>query len=174
LESAKRKRNHYEGVNEMIQIGDTHVDFLKKAIIATDSSDQYSVGLRNGLRVALAYLTGEDQGIEKCCAVVSKDSCVKSLGNTDVNGASKNVSDLVVFGNGDMFKLMSKASSQKEGWMKSTKACEVSGGCIVQVTTQQRNPDGSYAVAEALTFVPGVSIGETCGEGGKVVQRWFV
>ena len=82
----------------------------------------------------------------------------KSLGNTDVNGAKKNVKDIVVFGDGDMFKLLSKASSEKEGWMKSTKAMDVGCGCLVQVTTQQRNPDGSYAVAEAVTFVPGVYI----------------
>lgn len=79
----------------------------------------------------------------------------KTLGNTDVNKAQKNVSDLAVFGDGDLFKLVSKASSQKEGWMKSTKVMDVSGGCVLQVTTQQRNPDGSYAVAEALTYIPG-------------------
>lgn len=81
----------------------------------------------------------------------------KTLGNTDVNGAKKNVKDIVVFGNGDTFKLLCKASSQNEGWMKSTKVCETPVGCIVQVTTQQRNPDGSYAIAEALTFVAGVT-----------------
>ena len=84
---------------------------------------------------------------------------MKTLHNTDVNGAKKNVPDITVFGNGDMFKLLSKASSEKEGWMKSTKAMEIPGvGCVVQVTTQQRNPDGSYAVAEAVTFVPGVML----------------
>ena len=81
----------------------------------------------------------------------------KTLHNSDVSGAKKNVPDIVVCGNGDMFKLLSKASSQREGWMKSTKAMEIPHvGCLVQVTTQQRNPDGSYAVAEALQFVPGV------------------
>ena len=30
---------------------------------------------------------------------------MKTLGNTDVNGARKNVKDIVVFGNGDLFKL---------------------------------------------------------------------
>lgn len=44
----------------------------------------------------------------------------KTLGNTDVNGAHKNVPDIQVFGNGDMFQLLCKASSQAEGWMKST------------------------------------------------------
>ena len=95
----------------------------------------------------------------------------KSLGNTDVNGAKKNVKDIVVFGNGDMFKLLSKASSQNEGWMKSTKAMDVGCGCVVQVTTQQRNPDGSYAVAEAVTFVPGVMIVGDAEKGRKLMEK---
>jgi len=90
----------------------------------------------------------------------------KSLGNTDVNGTRKNVSDVVVFGDGDMFKLLSKASSKAQGWMKSTKAMETPKGCVVQVTTQQRNPDGSYAIAEALTFVPGVHINTVTTQKG--------
>jgi len=81
----------------------------------------------------------------------------KSLGNTCQSGCRDNVKDVVIFGE-DLFKLLSKASSQSEGWMKSTKAMQVVGGCVVQVTTQQRNLDGSYAVAEALTFVAGVRI----------------
>ena len=81
----------------------------------------------------------------------------KTLHNSDISGAKKNVPDIVVYGNGDLFKLLCKASSKKEGWMKSTKVMEIPHvGCLVQVTTQQRNPDGSYAVAEALQFVPGV------------------
>lgn len=83
----------------------------------------------------------------------------KTLHNSDVSGARKNVPDIKIFGNGDLFQLILKASSDSEGWMKSTKAMEVAGvGCIVQVTTQQRNPDGSYAVAEAVCFVPDASI----------------
>jgi hypothetical protein len=43
--------------------------------------------------------------------------------------------------------------------MKSTKAMHIEGmGCLVQVSTQQRNQDGSYAVAEALTWVPGMGV----------------
>ena len=82
----------------------------------------------------------------------------KTLKNSDVSKTKDNVFDLQTFGNNDMFKLLCKASSQAEGWMKSTKAMEVVGGCIVQVTTQQKNPDGSYALAEALTYVPGVCV----------------
>lgn len=91
----------------------------------------------------------------------------KTLGNTDVNGARKNVKDIVVFSNGDMFKLLCKASSQDEGWMKSTKAMEVVGGCVVQVTTQQRNIDGTHSVAEALAYVPGVKIADDEPSGGR-------
>lgn len=93
----------------------------------------------------------------------------KTLHNSDVSGAKQNVKDITVVGNGDMFRLLCKASSQNQGWMKSTKACQVPGGCIVQVTTQQRNPDGSYAVAEALTFVPGVAIADDENSGRKLV-----
>ena len=79
---------------------------------------------------------------------------MKTLHNSTVSGARKNVSDLQVFGDGDTFKLISKASSKAEGWMKSTKAMEITGiGCVVQVTTQQGDN-----VAEALTFIPGVKI----------------
>jgi hypothetical protein len=82
----------------------------------------------------------------------------KTLNITEVKEAKANISDLKVFGNGDLFQLICKASSEEQGWMKSTKAMETEVGVVVQVTTQQRNPDRSYAVAEALTFVPGVSI----------------
>jgi len=82
----------------------------------------------------------------------------KTMGNTCANGASKNVKDIVFWGNGDAFKLISKASSEAEGWMKSTKAMQCGTSVVVQVTTQQRNPDGSYSVAEALTTVPNAEI----------------
>lgn len=78
----------------------------------------------------------------------------KTLHNSTVSGAKQNVSDLKIFGDGDTFKLISKASSTEEDWMKSTKAMQIDDvGCVVQVTTQQ-----GTSVAEALTFVPGVKI----------------
>jgi len=83
---------------------------------------------------------------------------VQTLHNLGISEARKNVEDIQVVGNGDMFQLLCEASSPSEGWMKSTKAMQTPCGCVVQVTTQQRNPDGSYAIAEALTFVPGLSI----------------
>lgn len=81
----------------------------------------------------------------------------KTLHNSDQSGARQNVPDLQVVGE-DLFKLLSKASSESEGWMKSTKAMNVEHGVALQVTTQQRNPDGSYAVAEAVTYIPGVYV----------------
>ena len=96
----------------------------------------------------------------------------KTLVNTGANGASKNVKDIQFWGNGDTFKLISKASSQNEGWMKSTKAREIPGlGWVVQVTTQQKNADLSYAVAEAVTFVPHCKVIEVTNEEGKVIER---
>ena len=95
----------------------------------------------------------------------------KTLKNTDASGASKNVKDIVFWGNGDTFKLISKASSENEQWMKSTKAMEITGvGCVVQVTTQQGNN-----VAEALTFVPGVKISVVVRESdNQVVSRKLI
>ncbi|MBT8453922.1 MAG: hypothetical protein KJO40_18315 [Deltaproteobacteria bacterium] len=85
----------------------------------------------------------------------------KTLDNSSVNQAKDQVGDLKVVGDGDLFQLISKASSEKEGWMKSTKAMGITDedggayGCVVQVTTQQ----GDH-VAEAVCFVPGVEIRE--------------
>jgi len=96
----------------------------------------------------------------------------KTLSNTDQDGCRKNVSDVVIFGD-DLFKLLSKASSVKEGWMKSTKAMDTGNGCVVQVTTQQRNPDGSYSCAEAVTFVASTCISEHKDKDGIVTKRWL-
>jgi hypothetical protein len=82
----------------------------------------------------------------------------KTLDNINIEDVKQKVSDVKVFGNGDLFVLIAKASSESQGWMKSTKVMETPVGCVVQVTTQQKNPDGTYSVAEALTFVPGVCI----------------
>lgn len=94
----------------------------------------------------------------------------KTLHNSDISGARKNVTDIKVVGDGDMFALLCKASSENEGWMKSTKAMQTPTGCVVQVTTQQRNSDGSYAVAEALTFVPGVCVVDDENGGRKIAK----
>lgn len=94
----------------------------------------------------------------------------KTLDITEVKGAKANISDLKVYGNGDLFQLICKASSNEQGWMKSTKAMTTGNGVVIQVTTQQKNPDGSYSVAEALTFVPDVEVIEGL-DGNKYIHK---
>lgn len=88
----------------------------------------------------------------------------RSLDVRSTADAQTKVSDVAVVGNPDQFKLLCKASSKAQGWMKSTKALEVPGGCVLQVTTQQAD-----SVAEALVFVPGVRIAEDVNDGHKLV-----
>jgi len=93
----------------------------------------------------------------------------KTLNNTTASQAKDNVNDIQFWGDGNMFKLLCKASSKAEGWMKSSKACQIDDwGCILQVTTQQWDN-----VAESVTFIPGVKIEET-KEGDKVISRKLV
>lgn len=93
----------------------------------------------------------------------------KTLGNTDARKTQDNVKDVVFWGNGDTFKLICKASSKSEGWMKSTKAMQIHDlGCVVQVTTQQGNN-----IAEAVTFVPGVKIHEQMNENDIIISRFL-
>ena len=96
----------------------------------------------------------------------------KTLHNVSIADVKQNVKDIKVVGNGDLFKVLSKASSQAEGWMKSTKAMQTDVGCGVQVTTQQRNKDGSYAIAEALTFVPNVMIVDDSNGGRRLITKF--
>lgn len=85
---------------------------------------------------------------------------------TDAKGAAENIGDLKRWGDPDTWKLIAKASSDAESWMKSTKAMEISGvGVVIQVTTQQKDQ-----VAEALTFVPFATIVDVL-EDGKLVGR---
>jgi hypothetical protein len=95
----------------------------------------------------------------------------KSLDVTSVADAQAKVSDIVVVGNGDMFALLCKASSKSQGWMKSAKAMETPIGCVVQVTTQQRNSDGTYSIAEALCFVPEMKLAPDVNGGRKLVSN---
>ena len=75
----------------------------------------------------------------------------KTLDNTGT--ALKNPGAVVIHGNPDAWVCVCKASSEEEGWMKSTKVMQMRQGCLVQVSTQQGDQ-----VAEALTFVPGATL----------------
>lgn len=90
----------------------------------------------------------------------------KTLNNINIEDVKNKVSDVEVFGNGDLFQLISKASSKSQGWMKSTKALQVDGGGVVlQVTTQQGDN-----VAEALTYIPNSYIA-TDEHGDKYISQ---
>ena len=95
----------------------------------------------------------------------------KTLDTVSMGDTQQKVSDVKIVGNVDMWRLLSKASSDEQGWMKSTKAMELPGGigCVVQVTTQQRNIDLTYSVAEAIAYVPGVRIADDENGGRKLV-----
>lgn len=91
----------------------------------------------------------------------------KTLDITDAKGAADNIADLKRWGDPDTWKLIAKASSDKEGWMKSTKAMQIDGvGVVLQVTTQQ-----GESIAEALTFVPFAIIVDVLNEDKLVVSR---
>ena len=93
----------------------------------------------------------------------------KTLNIANGDDLKEKISDVEIIGNPDSFQLLCKASSKNQGWMKSTKALEVEKrGCFIQVSTQQKNSDGSYAVAEALTYAPGFKVVADINNGKKL------
>lgn len=90
---------------------------------------------------------------------------------TNIAERGKMTPDLQVFGDGNAWQLLRKATSRDEGWDKSTKAYEIEGvGCLVQVSTTRTSISGAVAVAESVTFVPGVLI-QAYYQDGMLVQR---
>jgi len=92
---------------------------------------------------------------------------MKTYGNTTASSTKENVKDVQFWGDSDTWKLICKAWSEEEEWMKSTKAMEIPGaGCMVQVSTQNEE-----LIAEAVTFVPGAKIKEDVDDDGNVISR---
>lgn len=75
----------------------------------------------------------------------------KTLNITNQEELKEKVNNVEIFGK-NLFICASKACSKSEGWMKSTKICNLPNGCLIQITTQQDSN-----VAEALQFVPDVN-----------------
>lgn len=122
--------------------------------------------LKAGKAVTKEIKTADDQDI------VAAKPVEKALDVVSIADAKEKVSDIKVFGDGDAWQLVCKASSADQGWMKSTKAMSVPGaGVLVQVSTQQKGLDGTYAVAEAITFVPGVHIRKNTTTGNLEILR---
>lgn len=78
----------------------------------------------------------------------------RKLDSHDMRSAHRNVSDLVVTNNPGEWVVVCKASSENQGFMKSTKRMALEAGWLYQVSTMQKNIDGTWSIAEALTFVP--------------------
>lgn len=99
------------------------------------------------------------------------DGADRTLDNIDIEDVKKKVSDVKIFGDGNLFKLLAKASSKEQKWMKSTKAMTIPGlGSVVQVTTQQGDN-----VAEALVFVPRAKVHEELDSiSGEVIARRLI
>ena len=94
---------------------------------------------------------------------MAEDNEEKDLSVEGPDDLKKKVSDAIVVGDPNLWALIGKASSQKQGWMKTTKALKVDDGCIVQTETQQRNQDGSWALSQGLVYVPDISIDDLKG-----------
>jgi len=84
----------------------------------------------------------------------------KTLDVTNMQECREKISDVKVFGSPGRWVCLCKASSESQGWMKSTKTMPAANGVVLQVSTQQRNPDGSYALAEAICFIPNSRIND--------------
>jgi len=84
----------------------------------------------------------------------------KTLSNSANETVQDNVSDVVLLGvKTNPWRLLCKAFSEKEGWMKSTKAMALGNGQVaIQYTTQQLNADGSYTIAEAGVTTSGTLV----------------
>lgn len=61
-----------------------------------------------------------------------------------------------IMGSPDLFRLVCKASNTMLS--KSTKVMNLPAGCLVQVSTKEASESGDIAVAEALTYIPGLNI----------------
>ena len=81
------------------------------------------------------------------------------------------VNDVTSFG--DEWLKLSETVSTSRGYNTVTLAKEIVGmGTLINVNTQRRNGDGTWSLAEAVTFVPGVKIMQDA-EAGKVVRRYL-
>lgn len=77
--------------------------------------------------------------------------------------------EVKTYGDPDQLKLLFKA--QGKGWKKSTKALELPGGCLVQVTTERQSADGDWANAEAIVFVPNVKLEKTENNEFRLTEK---
>ena len=96
-------------------------------------------------------------------------TAIKTYGTNPEEPAKEVVGDFKAWGDITQWKHICKSWSQKEDWMKNTKAMEIEGvGCVLLVSTQNEE-----MIAETTTFIPGVKI-EDIVENQIVVGRRLV
>lgn len=71
-------------------------------------------------------------------------------------------------GDCNLWLVICQESSLADGWVKTTRAMTTGAGCVLQVSTQQLNKNGSYSLAEAVTYVPNVSIVKDIDGGNRL------
>lgn len=77
--------------------------------------------------------------------------------------------DVKLVGDPNAWICISKASSERQGWMHSTKVACVRGlGLLVQTSTELRHSQGNPATSQGLAFIPGAYLDGRTIEG--VVQ----
>lgn len=80
---------------------------------------------------------------------------MKTLHNATVSGARDNVKDIEISGKRDIFKLLCKASSKAEGWMKSTKLCLLTVALsMLMVVLAQTSPQAQDAFEKVAKQAP--------------------
>jgi hypothetical protein len=103
---------------------------------------------------------------------IEKGSSLKAfgveIGEQKIVTKTSDIQNIEIYGNPDLFQLLFKAESST--FKKSTKAMQVTGGCIVQVTSEKINEDGSWSIAEGLTFVPNVAIKDAPNGNGRYLS----
>ena len=161
-------------MSEEIQEENTEVNTELDLAVEKVGDNQPDLSMEESVEDSVIPASGVSEEKEEIRSIdalkTSAEDGVKTLDNITAKQASEQVGDIEFWGDGDTFKLISKASSKKEGWMKSTKAMEIERiGCVVQVTTQQGDN-----IAEALTFVPGAKIREESNSEGVVTSRKLV
>ena len=180
MEQIEFKQHRRTNLAELVEwnLVKTEIDLEKVSIsevdreLANENPEEFDKGFlaRNPNNHNDMWYVSKKYYDENFEALPETDVVEKTLHNTTASQAAENVKDIVFWGNGNTFKLIAKASSKQEQWMKSTKAMEITGiGCVIQVTTQQGDN-----VAEALTFVPNTRIKDIKDEDGNVVSRQIV
>lgn len=81
---------------------------------------------------------------------------MRNVGNKNTKETKTTTPDLEVFGNPDIFRLIAKASSETEGWMRSTKAMHIPHIGVVLHVSQLDNGQ----ISDALEFIPGAGLVE--------------